>query len=253
MGLEPKQKTMLFFVPLLVLLSSCNYTRTKIDGSKPLEGESKFQTIQRNILIPKCVSCHGGSSTSQDVDFSSFERVVRDPIVIPFQPEKSKLFTSVKSRWMPKSGSPLSDGEIELIYQWILEGAAEVELPVQTNPNPTPTPTQTPNPSPIPPLKPEPKFSWLFTNFFSRSIGGNQSCLECHSGPKPKGSVDLSSYQKLMDSEGIMSKPIVPESPEESGVYDQLIRQKMPPFPLKPSQEEVKAVYEWIQNGAKNN
>lgn len=50
-----------------------------------------------------------------------------------------------------------------------------------------------------------------------------------------------------------MLKPIVPESPEESGMYDQLLRQKMPPFPTKLSQEEIKAVYDWILKGAKNN
>ncbi len=242
--------SILIFV--IAAVSGCNYTRSKLDGTKPLVGEGRFQSIQRNILTPKCVGCHGSSSISGGVDLSTFERLMRDPVVVPYYPEKSKLFTCVKSGWMPKADSPLSNEEVDSIYQWILAGAAEVGDGDPSAPSPSPTPSPTPTPTP-PPIKPEPKYSWLLANVFSKPIPGGQSCIECHSGPKPKANVDLTTYQKLMDSEGIMAKPIVAQSPEESGVYDQLVRQKMPPFPTKLSTLEIKAVYDWISKGAENN
>lgn len=46
-------------------------------------------------------------------------------VVVPGDPDKSTLYTLVKSGEMPYGSSPLPDGDVQKIYDWIKAGARD--------------------------------------------------------------------------------------------------------------------------------
>ena len=75
-------------------------------------------------------------------------------------------------------------------------------------------------------------------------------CLDCHSGPKPKGSVDLTTVAAIM--KGKRGKPILrPGDPAASSVFTSVEDGAMPPEGKAPSEAEKRLIRDWILGGAK--
>ncbi|MCH8045423.1 MAG: DUF1553 domain-containing protein [Planctomycetes bacterium] len=73
-------------------------------------------------------------------------------------------------------------------------------------------------------------------------------CLECHSGPHPKGELDLSRHDKALAG-GENGVVIVAGKPEESLLWEHVREDEMPPkHPLKA--DEKKLLKDWIAGGA---
>ena len=75
-------------------------------------------------------------------------------------------------------------------------------------------------------------------------------CVSCHASGNPSGGIDLSSYQKIMDS-----RSVIPFKPEQSLFYTSIhpscTGPKCMPKGAPPlTTEEVGRVYEWIKKGA---
>ncbi len=209
---------------VLAVLSGCNYRVEKVSLQDERQtGERWYAWIDRTVLQPRCVSCHGGAKISMGIDLSSYRALMASNVVVPGQPDQSQLFQSVSEGKMPV-GPPLTVSQVDRIRTWISVGAPGDELP--------------------PPPKPEPKFSWLDKNVFE------PKCLKCHTGNNPKGDVDFTNYASLMASTGLTLTPIVAGEPGNSGVYDQVILELMPPGPNKLSNEIREALAEWIRRGA---
>ncbi|MEM1070664.1 MAG: PSD1 and planctomycete cytochrome C domain-containing protein, partial [Planctomycetota bacterium] len=107
---------------------------TVIGGSLWAE-ESKvdFQSQIRPILVASCSSCHGGVQQAGSVSFVYKEKVLPPGgwVIEPGDPEASLLIERITSDdpdlVMPPPGDhsqPLSPKEIELLKQWIKEGAS---------------------------------------------------------------------------------------------------------------------------------
>lgn len=75
-------------------------------------------------------------------------------------------------------------------------------------------------------------------------------CVECHGPAKQSNKIDLSTYEKIMDKK-IWPPLVVPGNPEESSLYTSVAKGTMPKdgSPLRP--RELRAIYDWIKNGAK--
>ena len=74
-------------------------------------------------------------------------------------------------------------------------------------------------------------------------------CLDCHSGPKPKGELDLSSREAAFEG-GESGPAVVPSNLGESLLWDRIVEGEMPPkVPL--TEEEKSALRDWIESGAK--
>ena len=74
------------------------------------------------------------------------------------------------------------------------------------------------------------------------------ACVNCHSGEKPKGKVDVSAYDKL-----IASDVIVAGKPDDSPLYLEVKNEMMPPGEMpKLTPDQLKALYDWIAGGALN-
>ncbi|MBP87126.1 MAG: hypothetical protein CMJ64_10480 [Planctomycetaceae bacterium] len=73
-------------------------------------------------------------------------------------------------------------------------------------------------------------------------------CLECHSGPEPKGGLDLSNRERAIAG-GENGVSIVARKPDESPLWKRIEADEMPPkHPLPKSEKEM--LRKWIAEGA---
>lgn len=79
------------------------------------------------------------------------------------------------------------------------------------------------------------------------------NCIRCHSGPRPKAGIDLSSYDGVM--KGSMEGPIVAAGdPANSKIIRALHGQGARPMPPRGSlgASDITTIEDWIKAGAKN-
>src|SRR5262245_61256710 len=86
-----------------------------------------FQHDVLPLLEKRCVSCHGLlRPVAGGLDLRPLDRVVAGgaggPVVVPGNPEMSRLWTLVRDGKMPMGGAPLADEEKQLIREWIEKG-----------------------------------------------------------------------------------------------------------------------------------
>ena len=146
------------WILFLLLLAACAGDGPLAEGQPPNGPSTDFATLQNEILDQNCTSgpCHNPQAAAAGlilVDGFSFTALVdADPtnpsaasaglrLVDPFDTENSFLLAKVEdpaagqgSR-MPLGADPLSDEQIQLIRDWISNGAPG---PMET-PEPTPT------------------------------------------------------------------------------------------------------------------
>jgi mono/diheme cytochrome c family protein len=79
------------------------------------------------ILQNSCFNCHGGERTSRALSVATYDTLMKGSqngaVVIAGDPDNSKLLQSILSGKMPKKGDKLTAEQIQLIRQWIAEGA----------------------------------------------------------------------------------------------------------------------------------
>jgi mono/diheme cytochrome c family protein len=80
-----------------------------------------YTEINQTIVQPKCIRCHSASAPSDGVNLSTYAGAFAQ--VVAGNPEQSILYTQVQSGAMPQGGPPLTDAEIQDIYNWIGAGA----------------------------------------------------------------------------------------------------------------------------------
>ena len=89
--------------------------------------ETDFTKQVRPVLERACVSCHSAKRPLGKLSVESREALlkggVKGPAVVPGNPEKSLLYTTVKSGSMPPGRFKLKPGEAEALKLWIAEGA----------------------------------------------------------------------------------------------------------------------------------
>ena len=118
-------KKILFITAILIaaLIAS-----TSLIGHKKVD----FSAEVKPLLNKKCISCHGGVKKEGGFSVLFREEALGktesgEPAVIPGHPEKSELIKRLTSKdpeeRMPYKHDPLSEKEIEMMKQWIKEGA----------------------------------------------------------------------------------------------------------------------------------
>ena len=115
------------FTLLLIILSS-------------LSGQVDYSTQIQPILNDNCMSCHNyGGAYFGGVDLSSYDSLMAGghsgDIVIPGDHQSSILWQEIQNGDMPPGNMPdLSSDEINIIAQWIDEGANEYVLKTDQEP-----------------------------------------------------------------------------------------------------------------------
>ena len=97
----------------------------------PLYGEVDYNSEIQPIFDNNCISCHiDGGAYFGGLDLSSYSEVMEGGdsgnTIVPFDHANSLLWQHVNSSYMPPYGSgsyPLTTNQIDLIAQWIDEGA----------------------------------------------------------------------------------------------------------------------------------
>lgn len=206
-------------------LSGCSYSISKTNGDMiPASGQGmlSFATVNRYILQPKCVSCHG---TQGGVRLENYGDFLTNRNAI----EKTVFQTGT----MPKAPvSALSQTQLKLLRDWLDAGAPEIGSGAQM-----PQPEE-------PPL--EPTFISIKTRIFEAK------CFVCHS----VGSDDMEAADIPLDTVGALSEWIVPGNPSQSKLVKMMLptaKKRMPPrksniAPL--TEEELSVVSRWIELGA---
>ena len=80
------------------------------------------------LIEQHCVRCHSPRNNKGDVSLATFGDLKSNEYVIAGDPEGSYLIELVTSQdgeppAMPKEAKPLSDGEVDLLRQWVRQGA----------------------------------------------------------------------------------------------------------------------------------
>ena len=96
----------------------------------PLYAEVDYNSEIQPIFNSSCINCHSGSDAEEDLSLTSYNNVMNGgdsgDVVIPYDHANSLLWQYVNSSYMPPYGSgsdPLTTDQINLIAQWINEGA----------------------------------------------------------------------------------------------------------------------------------
>lgn len=250
----------LFLIALLLIansLGACAFREEK-PQEEEIQPRGSFAAIQTSALGEACIRCHNPSVSRGGVDLTTYAAVIENPgLVVPGNAELSRLYQVVFSGEMPPRGPRLSDEAIELIRDWINDGAIEGAISPVREPQPvTPPPGPPVDPPLVPPVTPppgnlpeprNPTYTYIYENILE------PKCARCHTGSEPAGFVDVSSYRDLLENVFIRDL-IVPGRAEESVLFQVLIdtnpRRRMPARSEPLSGEEIELIRQWINSNA---
>ena len=89
---------------------------------EPEETGISFTREVAPILVKRCASCHI-DKTEADVSFASYSDLINGGVIDEGNSDNSILIDMVVSGDMPPKGKALSDQEIQLLTEWVDEGA----------------------------------------------------------------------------------------------------------------------------------
>lgn len=215
-----------------------------------------YSAVDRLVLKPSCVSCHGGVKTENGVKLTSFAEVTATPhernLVWAGSANDSLIYLTMIAltgrRHMPPFNQPqLSENQIKLVELWINNGA-------KSGPDRIVLARESREQA-IQPYLEKPETIEYET---IRKLVFADSCLKCHAdgGAAPDDEAiglgaNLTDYSTLFD----FFNPVIEKGkPEESDVYKAVaIRRSMPPkragYP-ELSESQQKLLRLWILNCA---
>ena len=89
-------------------------------------GQIDYSEIQP-IFNSRCIDCHSDSDAEEGLNLSSYNNVMNGgdngDVVIPYDHANSLLWQYINSGFMPPGTNDLTDSQVDLIAQWIDEGA----------------------------------------------------------------------------------------------------------------------------------
>ena len=195
-------------------------TGAPVVAGSPIPLAGNFSSVDTNIFIPMCTSCHSPPSPAGGYDMSSYATIMTGGYIVSLNPTASMLYTAVANNTMPP-GNPLTAAEVQAISDWITAGANDDGPVVTAIPTPTPVPLTA-------------TFSSINANILQKS------CISCHSGGG--NDFNASSYVDVMRS-------VVAGNAAKSDLYDVISSGQMPPKnPL--STQEIQIIQTWINSGA---
>ncbi|HLG18225.1 MAG TPA: c-type cytochrome domain-containing protein [Bdellovibrionota bacterium] len=96
-------------------------------GTVDLSGEATFSGTVQPILLANCSACHNSTSLTGGLDVTTYSGLVEQTdVVVPGDPDESKLIQFLEGGIMPPPGNPApSDEEIAAIRAWVGAGALD--------------------------------------------------------------------------------------------------------------------------------
>ncbi len=105
-----------------------------IPTTPPTEASAQTGTVSfANDVVPilqsRCWNCHGGDRTEEGLNLTTFAGILagseNGPVIIPGDADNSLLAEQVVSQEMPKRGPKLTPPQVQVILDWINQGALE--------------------------------------------------------------------------------------------------------------------------------
>jgi len=106
-------------------------------GTPAVAAPPAAATRAAEVLRARCARCHGGSAFGPHADRGGFDRIldrgalVDGELVVPGDPDASRLYRRVRDGEMPPEGEPPTDAEREALRAWIAGGAPTWTAPAR--------------------------------------------------------------------------------------------------------------------------
>jgi len=88
-----------------------------------------FATDIQPLLKNRCGNCHGGNKTEEGLNLLSYEAIIKGsdngPVINAGAADDSLLVEMVATLEMPKRGPKLTPPQLQLIIDWINQGALD--------------------------------------------------------------------------------------------------------------------------------
>jgi len=100
----------------------------------PTESSGQTTTVSYSndilpILQSRCVNCHGGDRLEEGLNLTTFANIIigsdNGSVVTPGDADNSLLAELVVSQKMPKRGPKLTPPQVQIIIDWINQGALD--------------------------------------------------------------------------------------------------------------------------------
>jgi uncharacterized membrane protein len=96
-------------------------------GAAAAAATVSFANDIQPVLDSRCVNCHGGERTSKGLSLKTYDTLTagseNGPVVTPGDAANSPLAELVANGKMPKRGPKLTPDQVQLIVDWINQGA----------------------------------------------------------------------------------------------------------------------------------
>ena len=93
----------------------------------PLFAEVDYNSEIQPIFNSSCISCHSGSDAEEDLSLTSYDNLMNGgesgDVVIPYDHANSLLWQYITYGYMPPGNYDLTGEQVDIIAQWINEGA----------------------------------------------------------------------------------------------------------------------------------
>ncbi len=125
----------IILLTMVLALSGCSgaagssTTSNSSGASSSTPSNVSFTKDVQPILDGRCSSCHGSQRASRGLDVTSYNTLMagssNGPVVVAGNPGNSLLIQMVQQGKMPKNGLKLQPAQIQILSQWISEGAPD--------------------------------------------------------------------------------------------------------------------------------
>lgn len=204
-------------------MAGCSNTELKgnREGARPKQGSISFTMVNEKIFTPSCIACHSGSHL---------------PFLTNYQEIKSRIteiqVQVIEKQKMPKKG-PLPQDEMDLLKQWIADGAPEFAQTPETAPTP---------PAPTGGDRPVMKWAELSAKLLK------SKCFNCHYKNNLDKVSDLEDYNTFVGTIGTsyfvtVVTPAMPPAPKGTP--------EGAPNPNQLTRSEKEMLSNWIVDGMK--
>ena len=99
------------------------------ESAAPAGATVSFATDIGPLLSNRCGSCHGDSRKREGLSVTTYADLMKGsdngPVIMPGNSDSSLLVDLVASQEMPKQGPKLTPSEVQLLVDWVNQGALD--------------------------------------------------------------------------------------------------------------------------------
>ncbi len=260
--LKPTDKLL---APAQILIDKQRQILLKQSGAgKGKEGadEVSFTKQIAPLLNSKCLTCHDNNAAGKLMldSFAEMKKGGKSGVLLqPGQPQKSLIMgrlTAAGPQRMPKDAAALSKEELDLVGNWIKQGAKFDGDDENTKLGDFGKPGAKPkNTAPVKIAKATGKEKVHFIKDVAPDIVS--LCTRCHSGANPRGGFRMVTFEDIMRG-GNNGEAIIPGDLENSRLWTMInggdgtaTMPRMPPGQLRIRRAWYEKLKVWIEEGAK--